>query len=225
MSVETSERERRFDPSALLTPANLITLTRIALSPFYIALVLAAAPGWWVTGLWIALVLSDWIDGTLARKHGTTRSGAFLDPLADKILVLGTMFALVAIDVMWWVPVAIIAVRELGISIFRSVLGKRGISVPARNSAKAKTIAQELAVGWALLPLTADHSWIANTFLWIAVGLALVSGAQYLLDGSKAYAPSTGKSSKPSKPGQQAQPAQPSQQNKPGSASGTRKSN
>jgi CDP-diacylglycerol--glycerol-3-phosphate 3-phosphatidyltransferase len=185
---------RRFDPSALLTPANLITLTRIAVSPFYIALVVATAPGWLVTALWIVLVMSDWVDGTLARKQGTTRSGAFLDPLADKVLVIGTMVALVAIDVMWWLPVALIAVRELVISVFRTVLGRRGISVPARNSAKAKTVAQELAVGWALLPLTADHRWIASSFLWLAVVLALVSAAQYLFDGSKAYMPAAGAS-------------------------------
>ena len=187
----STEPERRFDPSALLTPANVITLARIAVSRFYIALVVATAPGWLVTALWIVLVLSDWFDGTLARKQGTTRSGAFLDPLADKVLVIGTMFALVAIEVMWWLPVAIIALRELGISIFRTVLGRRGISVPARNSAKAKTIAQEFAVGWALLPLTSDHRWIATSFLWLAVALALVSAAQYLFDGSKAYAPAS----------------------------------
>ena len=54
----------------------------------------------------------DGLDGSLARRSGrVTRSGAFLDPLADKVLVLGAMFALVAADAMWWFPVAIIAVR------------------------------------------------------------------------------------------------------------------
>ena len=65
--------------------------------------------------LWIALCVTDGIDGYFARRQGATRSGAFLDPLADKVLVLGAMAALVANDTFWWVPVAIIAVREIGI--------------------------------------------------------------------------------------------------------------
>ena len=96
--------------------------------------------------------VTDGVDGYLARRHGTTRSGAFLDPLADKVLVLGAMVALVAKGVFWWLPVALIAVREVGISAYRSLLGRRGISVPARGLAKVKTVVQEVAVGFALLP-------------------------------------------------------------------------
>ena len=70
--------------------------------------------------------LSDGIDGYIARRHGTTRSGAFLDPLADKVLVLGAMFTLVGSDVFWIVPVAIIAARELVISMYRTVVGVEG---------------------------------------------------------------------------------------------------
>ena len=54
------------------------------------------------SSLWIALCVTDGIDGYLARRQGTTRSGAFLDPLADKVLVLGAMVALVANDTFWW---------------------------------------------------------------------------------------------------------------------------
>ena len=80
--------------------------------------------------LWIVLAATDGVDGYLARRHGTTRSGAFLDPLADKALVLGAMWALVAADGFWWLPVALITVRELGISVFRSYWGRRGLAVP-----------------------------------------------------------------------------------------------
>jgi CDP-diacylglycerol--glycerol-3-phosphate 3-phosphatidyltransferase len=127
------------------------------------------------------LCASDAVDGIIARRHGTTRSGAFLDPLADKVLVLGAMFTLVSNDVFWIVPVAIIAVREFVISIYRTVVGSKGISVPASRMAKHKTLTQQLAVGFALLPLTAvDAKWLWNGFLWLAVVLAVVSGAQYL---------------------------------------------
>jgi CDP-diacylglycerol---glycerol-3-phosphate 3-phosphatidyltransferase len=96
---------------------------------------------------------------------------------------------LVANDVFWWVPVLLIAVREVAVSAYRSWAGRRGISVPARPAAKAKTVVQDLAVGFALLPLTAEgHPLVANVFLWGAVALTLVTGAQYLLDGRRVAA-------------------------------------
>ena len=69
------------------------------------------------------------------------------------------------------------------ISAYRSAAGRQGVSIPARQSAKLKTVVQDVAVGFALLPSTADHRWVANGFLWLAVALTVVTGAQYLLDG------------------------------------------
>jgi CDP-diacylglycerol--glycerol-3-phosphate 3-phosphatidyltransferase len=170
------------DPSALATWANAITVARLLLSPVMFLVIPDDPNGSWVAfGLWFVLCASDAVDGVIARRHGTTRSGAFLDPLADKVLVLGAMFTLVSNDVFWVVPVAIIAVREFVISIYRTVVGSRGISVPASRMAKHKTLTQQLAVGFALLPLTAvDATWLWNGFLWLAVVLAVLSGVQYL---------------------------------------------
>jgi len=170
------------DPSALATWANAITVARLLLSPVMFLVIPDDPYGSWVAfGLWFVLCSSDAVDGIIARRHGTTRSGAFLDPLADKVLVLGAMFTLVSNDVFWIVPVAIIAVREFVISIYRTVVGSKGVSVPASRMAKHKTLTQQLAVGFALLPLTAvDAKWLWNGFLWLAVVLAVVSGAQYL---------------------------------------------
>src|SRR3954451_6995143 len=95
---------------------------------------------WPATALWIILCITDGIDGYIARRMGTTRSGAFLDPLADKVLVLGAMVALVAKGRFWWLPVAVIAVRELGISMYRTYWGRRGIALHARWWAKVKTV-------------------------------------------------------------------------------------
>jgi phosphatidylglycerophosphate synthase len=100
--------------------------------------------------------------------------------------VLGALFALVAADRFWWLPVALITAREVLISLFRTQLGRQGLAVPARFSAKVKTVTQEVAVGLALLPLTVDHPFLAGTALWLAVGLTLFSGAQYLVDGRSA---------------------------------------
>lgn len=174
-----------FGPSALLTPANAITLARLALVPVLLAAIVETGDAWSTLALWIVLAGSDGIDGWLARKQGTTRSGAFLDPLADKALVLGAMVCLVVEQVFWWLPVALIATREISMSLYRSYVGRRGVSIPARLSAKVKTVLQEVAVGFALLPLTADERWIANTVLWFAVALTIVSGIQYLVDGRR----------------------------------------
>ena len=155
-----------FGPSALATPANLITIGRLVLTIPLLGMILDTGASWPALVLWIALCVTDGIDGYFARRQGTTRSGAFLDPLADKVLVLGAMAALVANDTFWWLPVAIIAVRELGIQAFRSYWGRRGLAVPASSLAKVKTVVQEVAVGFGLLPLTAtDHRWVANTAL------------------------------------------------------------
>jgi CDP-diacylglycerol--glycerol-3-phosphate 3-phosphatidyltransferase len=170
------------DPNALATWANAITVGRLLLSPIMFWVIPDDNQGGWVAfALWFLLCVSDGIDGAIARRHGVTRSGAFLDPLADKVLVLGAMFMLVGSGVFSIVPVAIIAVREFVISMYRTVVGSKGVSLPASRMAKQKTIAQQLAVGFALLPLTAvDATWLWNGFLWLAVVLAVVSGTKYL---------------------------------------------
>ena len=127
-------------PSALLTPANAITVVRLLATPVVIVLIMLWGASWFTFVFGGLLALSDGIDGWLARRQGTTRSGAFLDPLADKVVVLGALFALVAKGIIWWLPVVIIAVREVAMSIYRSVVGRHGISIPARNSAKVKTL-------------------------------------------------------------------------------------
>jgi CDP-diacylglycerol--glycerol-3-phosphate 3-phosphatidyltransferase len=170
------------EPDKLATWANAITVGRLLLSPLMFWAIPNDDQGSWIAFfLWFVLCASDGIDGYIARRHGTTSAGAFLDPLADKVLVLGAMFTLVSIDVFWVVPVILIAAREFVISVYRVIVGGRGISVPASRMAKYKTLCQQLAVGFALLPLTAvDASWLWNGFLWAAVVLALASGVQYL---------------------------------------------
>ncbi len=180
---------RSFGPSALATPANVVTIARLLLAPPLWLLIVVAGPSYLAVVLWIALAATDGLDGYLARRHGTTRSGAFLDPLADKALVLGAMWAIVAADGFWWLPVALITLRELAISAFRSYWGRRGLAVPAAFWAKVKTVVQAVAVGLALLPPVADHAaWLASSVLWIAVALTLATGVQYLIEGSRATA-------------------------------------
>jgi CDP-diacylglycerol--glycerol-3-phosphate 3-phosphatidyltransferase len=121
-----------FGPSALLTPANAITIARLLLTPVWLVVVVAQGPSWPSFLLGFVLAATDGVDGYIARRQGTTRSGAFLDPLADKFLVVGGLVALVVQGAFWWLPVGVIAVREVAISAYRSWMGRRGVSVPAR---------------------------------------------------------------------------------------------
>ncbi len=178
-----------FGPSALATPANAVTLARILILPLLVILILDEGSEWPALALWVVLASSDCFDGWLARRHGATRSGAFLDPLADKFLVIGAMVALVAKGVLWWLPVALMAVREVALSAYRSYVGRRGVSVPARLQAKVKTWVQAVAVGLAIAPVSGDaYRALLIVVLWAAVALTLVTGAQYLWDGRKVIA-------------------------------------
>lgn len=170
-----------FDETAIVTWANMVTVGRVLASPFLFMLIPDDGRGSYVALIvWIVLCSSDGFDGYLARKHGITRSGAFLDPLADKILVLGAMFTLVSRDVFWVVPVLIIAAREIGVSLYRVFVGSKGVSMPASKTAKVKTVSQQLAVGLALAPFAVvDQTWTFTIFMWIAVALTLLSAAQY----------------------------------------------
>jgi CDP-diacylglycerol--glycerol-3-phosphate 3-phosphatidyltransferase len=169
--------------NALATWANAITAGRLVLSPLMFWVIPEDQGGSWVAFvLWFVLCVSDGIDGWVARRRGPSTKGAFLDPLADKVLILGAMLTLVGRDVFWWLPVMLIVVRELVITVYRSVVGARGVSVPANRSAKYKTLLQQLAVGFALCPLTAlDATWLWTTLLWAAVVMALYSGVLYFV--------------------------------------------
>jgi CDP-diacylglycerol--glycerol-3-phosphate 3-phosphatidyltransferase len=176
----------KFEASALATPANAITVVRLLAAPVMLLLIVDMKVSWVAAAAWLAVASTDFLDGWVARRQGATTSGAFLDPLADKVLVIGALAALASVHLAPWLPVILIAGREVVISVYRSAVARRGISVPARPLAKLKTAFQDSAVGFILLPATGLHDlWVGHTILWVSVGLALVSGAQYLLDSRR----------------------------------------
>ena len=176
-----------FGPSALATPANFVTVIRLLVSPLLFTMIVSQHSSWTVFLLWTALACTDGVDGWIARRHGTTRSGAFLDPLADKVLVLGALYSLATIGRFAWLPVAIIAVREVSISLYRVYWGRRGLAVPASRGGKLKTLLQGLAIGAAVMPpLATAHEWVADALLWASVVVAVLSGLQYLFAGRAA---------------------------------------
>ena len=175
-----------YGPSALATPANALTAARLLAAPVFVGLIATEGASWVTTAVGVAVAGSDGVDGWLARRHGATRSGAFLDPLADKFLVLGAFFTLAAQGRMPWAPVWLMTAREAGMSAYRSWAGRRGISVPARGLAKLKTIVQEVAVGTYLVPTLAPYRGLQLSVTWAATVLTLASGAQYLWDARRA---------------------------------------
>jgi CDP-diacylglycerol--glycerol-3-phosphate 3-phosphatidyltransferase len=181
--VNSPTRVRRFGETAILTRANLVTIARLVFTVPVLALMLDEGSSWLTFGGWFVLSVTDGLDGVIARRDGTTRSGAFLDPLADKFLVLGGFIVLAINGDFAWLPVGIVAARELGISLYRSAASRRGISLPARQLGKWKAVFQFLAVGFVLLPWTADLEWFLDVMLWTAVVISVVSAVDIMRQG------------------------------------------
>lgn len=165
--------------------ANTLTVGRLALAPVLAVMILSESQRWLTFVLALVLGATDFFDGKLARNATPTKVGAFVDPLADKAVVLLAGFALVEIGRFHVLPWIIIAIREVGIQVYRSYWAKRGFAIPARPSAKYKVFVQGLVIVFALFPVLDDAEWIADVMLWVAVVFTVVSGAQYVLDGQK----------------------------------------
>ena len=176
-------RARRHGEDAVATPANIVTIARLVLAVPTLLLIVDEGSTWLTFALWFVLTTTDGLDGWLARRDGTTRSGAFLDPLADKFLVLGGFFALGINGDFSWAAVIIVTVREVGVSMYRSFVAKRGISLPARRLGKWKAFFQCIAVGFVLLPPTYEWATFHDILLWVAVAISLLSGFDILRRG------------------------------------------
>ena len=182
-ATQRSQLAKRFGQSALVTPANFVTITRILVAIPTFALIRSRGSSWLTVALWFSITATDSLDGWLARRDGATRSGAFLDPVADKLIVIGGLAVLADRGVFPWWPVLLIAAREIGISLYRSVAGRRGIVLPAQRLGKYKAFTQYCAVGFVLLPFTADYLGFQQVVLAVAVTLTIVSGLQIVSRG------------------------------------------
>jgi CDP-diacylglycerol---glycerol-3-phosphate 3-phosphatidyltransferase len=178
-----SRARKRFGQNALATPANFLTLSRMAVAVPTLAVIRNRGSAWLTVGLWFAITATDSLDGWLARRDGTTRSGAFLDPVADKLIVLGGFVVLADRGVFPWWAVMLVVVREIAISTYRSVAGRRGIVLPALKLGKYKAFSQYCAVGFVLLPPTADAVGLQHFVFYVAVVLTVVSGLQIVRRG------------------------------------------
>ena len=124
--------------------------------------------------------MSDVLDGNLARSRGKiTEFGKFLDPVADKFMIGTAMVSLSILDRMpWWITIVILS-REIGITLFRLSVIKRGV-IPANKGGKIKAMLQGFGVGFYVLPLSPSLYWFRDGFMYIAVILTIVTGAYYV---------------------------------------------
>jgi CDP-diacylglycerol--glycerol-3-phosphate 3-phosphatidyltransferase len=155
---------------------------RVLLVPFLVVLILARErSASYVAALVFAVgAATDGLDGYLARRHAsTTRTGQWLDPLADKVLVAAPVITLAALgEFPVWAAVVIVA-REIGVSLLRVALGLRGRSMPASPSAKVKTSVQLIAIALYILPLGSSWHGLKLGTLIAAVVLTVWTGLQY----------------------------------------------
>jgi cardiolipin synthase len=180
----------------LKTLPNILTFSRILAIPVVIGLLLFIndpVGSWLAFSAYTYACLTDFLDGYLARAwHQQSAFGRFLDPIADKLLISSVLLVLVGIDRLSnssVLPAAIILCREILVSGLREFLAELQISVPVTKLAKWKTTIQMLALGFLLVGPNGPAFWSLSTIeiglygLWIAAGVTLITGFDYLLVG------------------------------------------
>lgn len=183
--------EKAATGSARITGPTVLTIMRMVFSIVFVTF--ALLPDTWakIVALitFIVASLTDLIDGKWARKQKiVTDLGAFLDPLADKMLVNLAFLVLVYLGV---VPVwvfAIILVRDFAVDGMRMMAAKEGITISASFYGKLKTTLQMTALIAILLNLIVNQDFVAiigNIALYLALALTIFSGVDYLYRGYK----------------------------------------
>lgn len=138
--------------------------------------------------------LTDMLDGQIARKRGlVTDFGKLMDPLADKLLVMSAMVALISVDMVHPVVVIIILAREFLVTSIRLVAASGGVVIAADGWGKAKTVFQMVWICYGLLLLSLPTQYqIANIIYYalvvIVVALTLISGFNYTWGNRKLFA-------------------------------------
>ena len=165
--------------------ANAFTFLRVLLVPVIGVLLASSTDGgsatrWWAFGIFVFAALTDSIDGWVARRLvGVTRWGQLADPLADKLLIIGSLVILAALGELPWWAVVIIIGREFAVTVQRAQLVRDlGVVMPASVWGKVKTVTQVIAVTLYLYPGVPDGVRFGS--LLVAVAATLGSGLEYV---------------------------------------------
>lgn len=163
---------------------NKLTLLRVALIPLCLTFAMLRLNAL-TAALFIIACVTDYLDGYIARKqHIVTNFGKFADPVADKILTLTMMIALLARgDYFWWAT-AFVAARELAVDGLRLVAVNQGIVIPAGKLGKLKTNAQFLSI---LASLMLAPNWLTLSLAILMTLLTAISGIQYFVAGKDLF--------------------------------------
>jgi CDP-diacylglycerol---glycerol-3-phosphate 3-phosphatidyltransferase len=182
--------------------ANALTVARLVMVPIFVALLLSARgerDGWRLaaTAVFVLASLTDRFDGEVARRRGTvTDFGKIADPIADKALTGAALISLSSIgDLPWWVTVVILA-REIGITLLRFWVIRRGVLAASRGG-KVKTLLQVVAIGLYLLPLSGPLASLRAYLMGAAVIITLVTGVDYVARAIRLRRATSGRSASP----------------------------
>jgi CDP-diacylglycerol--glycerol-3-phosphate 3-phosphatidyltransferase len=180
-----------------MTLPTKLTCLRLVLTFVIMALLFVPGPAAkaWALGLFLLAAATDWLDGELARRWGQISPlGALLDPIADKVLVLGLFLAFVQLRVIPAWMVLIILLRELVITGVRLVAASRHVVLSAAREGKHKTVSQMVTVFLILIlltvralpgsesfpaPLHLALEWGVLGCLWLTMALTVYSGALF----------------------------------------------
>jgi len=174
---------------AYLNLPNKLTLARIFLVPFIIVFLIAGekVPNYTAGAIFLAAVLTDWLDGRIARStRQITTLGKLLDPIADKLLISTALISLVQVGrAPAWMVVLIVG-RELAITGLRTIAASQSIIIHASGFGKYKMLAEVAAVTLLILDWPPHLGIIAIPSvgllcLWAAMALSIFSGVEYFL--------------------------------------------
>jgi CDP-diacylglycerol---glycerol-3-phosphate 3-phosphatidyltransferase len=174
----------------LVNIANVLTVLRLVLVPVFLFALFSDGGNetrWRIAAFVIFAVamVTDRFDGALARSYGMiTDFGKLADPIADKALLGAALIGLSLLhDLAWWVTVVIL-VREIGVTILRFAVLRRGV-IPASHGGKLKTLAQAIAIGLFILPLSGIWHTAAMVIMGLAVVLTVATGIEYVVHAVK----------------------------------------
>ena len=173
-------------PVPVVNIANVLTMLRLVLVPFFLAALFVdhgQTSSWRVVAFIVFAVASftDRFDGEIARRRGlVTDFGKIADPIADKALTGAALVSLSLLaELSWWVT-AVVAVREVGVTLLRFWVIRHGV-IPASRGGKAKTFVQAIAIGFYVLPLPAVVGPLAEAVMALAVVFTVVTGVDYVV--------------------------------------------
>ena len=158
---------------------NVLTVLRILLVPVLVVALLGETGNDLLAALvFAAASVTDALDGYLARtRNSITSFGKLMDPIADKLLVIAALFALVSLDrLQAWIAMVIVT-RELAVTVTRMAATAQGVIIPAAGLGKIKTMVQVAAIFF-LIAFDPTPLWV-DLLVYAAVSVTVVSGIDY----------------------------------------------